>query len=65
MLEISGFDVLLSQQTIEVLARMKWMFLLTPVLIWMLSLLLVCLYPLNRSKLVDIRHELEQRRGKL
>lgn len=65
MLQISGFNVALSRQPPEVLARMKGMFLFIPVGIWMISLLLILFYPLTRQKLADIRVELEDRRGKL
>jgi GPH family glycoside/pentoside/hexuronide:cation symporter len=65
ILEISGFDVLLIEQPVEVLARMKWIFLLLPVVIWMLSLALVIRYPLTRQRLSAIRSMLEERRGKL
>lgn len=65
MLQLSGFDVLLSQQTPEVLNRMKWIFLVAPVLIWGFSLLLIVFYPLTRKKLTTIRTELEDRRGEL
>ncbi|WP_309385887.1 MFS transporter [Cerasicoccus frondis] len=65
MLEISGFDVMLESQPIEVLERMKWLFLFVPVIIWFFSLVLILFYPLNREKLSDIRVMLEDRRGKL
>ncbi len=65
MLEVSGFDVLLAQQPMDVLLRMKWMFILTPVVIWMIALGLILLYPLTRHHLEDIRGQLEDRRGKI
>ncbi len=65
MLEFSGFDVMLAQQPPEVLERMKWLFLVTPILIWGFSLLLILKYPLTRGKVFDIRTLLEDRRGKL
>ncbi len=64
-LEMSGFDVALQHQPHAVLMRMKWIFLVLPVAIWVFSLLLVLFYPLNRGKLVDIRARLETRRGAL
>ncbi|WP_309383045.1 MFS transporter [Cerasicoccus frondis] len=65
VLEITGFDVALAQQPTEVLMRMKWIFLLLPVAIWIFSVILILKYPLSRERLLDIRTLLENRRGKL
>ncbi len=65
MLNVTGFDVLLSEQSPEVLLRMKWVFLLIPVVIWIFSLALVLFYPLNRQRLAEIRTLLEDRRGRI
>jgi GPH family glycoside/pentoside/hexuronide:cation symporter len=65
MLELSGFDVMLEKQSVQTLMRMKWMFIVTPVVIWAFSLALILYYPLTRQKLADIRNFLETRRGKL
>ena len=65
VLELSGFDSMITEQPPEVLARMKWIFLLLPVVIWVFSLLLVLYYPLNRDRLSRIRTLLEKRRGAL
>ncbi len=65
MLELSGFDVAFQNQPPEVLTYMKWMFIVTPIIIWSSSLLMIDFYPLTRQKLEDIRQLLETRRGKL
>lgn len=65
ILQISGFDVFLSRQPEEVLMRMKGLFILIPIVFWMISLLLILFYPLTRRRLKSIRAELEVRRGVL
>ncbi len=65
MLQLTGFEVSSGDQPAEVLSRMKWMFVVTPVVIWSVSLVLVLYYPLTREKLCDIRERLEARRGRL
>ncbi len=64
-LQLTGFDVGLDHQTPEVLARMKWTYILLPVAIWCTGLCFILLYPLNRKGMAEIRRQLEARRGKL
>ncbi|MDP0496416.1 MAG: MFS transporter [Verrucomicrobiota bacterium JB024] len=64
-LTLTGFDVGVAEQPPEVLARMKWTFIVLPVVVWSLGLAFMMLYPLNRKGMAAIRGQLEVRRGKL
>ena len=64
-LELSGFDVHNDVQSVEVLTRMKFIYVLMPAIIWCCAFVFIYFYPLNRKRMADIRSELELRRGKL
>ncbi|MEO8614701.1 MAG: MFS transporter [Luteolibacter sp.] len=65
VLQLSGFQAKLSQQPPDVLLRMLWLYLVLPVVIWMVALLSVWFYPLTRSRCKEIRAVLEARRGEV
>lgn len=63
LLELTGFDVAVGKQPPEVLARMYWIFLLLPIVIWVFAIGCLARYPLTRKRMAEIRGELELRRG--
>ncbi len=63
VLQSSGFNALLGEQTPDVLFRMKWIYILLPIVLWSSTLLFIWLYPLTRDRMKDIRTALEARRG--
>lgn len=66
VLQITGFNVKLQEaQPPEVLHRMVLLFVILPVAIWSVCLIFLWHYPLNRSRMAEIRRGLEERRGKL
>ena len=65
VLDLSGFNVKNDHQNDLVLSKMFWMYVGIPIVIWGVALVLVYLYPLNRSKMGVIRQQLEARRGSL
>ncbi len=65
VLHISGFDAKIGSQPPEVISRMFSLYLSLPVLIWGLAILIAAFYPLNRTRMAEIRATLEARRGKL
>ncbi len=65
VLSWSGFDVARIEQPAEVLGRMKMLYLCLPIVIWSVSVFFLWKYPLNRSRMADIRTDLEARRGKI
>jgi len=64
-LQFAGLNVDEQIQSTDVLMRMKWTFLILPVLIWSFSLIFVYVYPLTRTRMTEIRQLLEERRGKV
>lgn len=67
VLSWTGFDVVKfgAQQPAEVLDRMLAVYIFLPMAFWIVALVLLARYPLNREKLAQIRLELEARRGAL
>jgi GPH family glycoside/pentoside/hexuronide:cation symporter len=63
VLQMSGFDALLGEQSPEVLTRMKWLYICLPLVLWSFTLLFIWRYPLDRGRMKSIRNELEARRG--
>jgi len=60
---LSGFDVKLAAQPAEVLMRMKAVFIICPILLWVCALLVLRSFVLTRGRMRSIRDELEIRRG--
>lgn len=65
VLQLSGFQSKLPQQPSDVLHRMFLIFLILPVVIWVVALVSVWFYPLTRARCNEIRAALEARRGAL
>lgn len=65
VLEFSGFDASIGAQPPEVVSRMFMLYLSLPVVIWGIAILFALKYPLNRTRMAEIRATLETRRGKL
>ena len=65
VLQISAFDPKLAIQPGSVLNRMFLIYLMLPVFIWALAMLSAWFYPLSRARSLQIRAELEARRGVL
>jgi GPH family glycoside/pentoside/hexuronide:cation symporter len=63
VLQVSGFDVKAPTQPDEVLNRMFLMYLIIPVVIWLIAALSLWVYPLTRARCAEIRELLENRRG--
>jgi GPH family glycoside/pentoside/hexuronide:cation symporter len=65
VLDLSGFDVKNPHQSSDVLSSMFAMYIIIPLVVWTITLLLACYYPLSREKMNVIRQDLESRRGQL
>ncbi|MDQ8195338.1 MFS transporter [Coraliomargarita sp. SDUM461004] len=65
ILQSTGFDANLDAQSAEALFRMKWVYILLPLVLWSLSLYFIIRYPLKRDRMGEIRSELEMRRGQV
>jgi GPH family glycoside/pentoside/hexuronide:cation symporter len=63
ILDVSGFDVRLSQQSDETLFRMRLLFVVFPIVMAAGMLWLLKSYPLTEKRVLEIRAELERRRG--
>lgn len=63
VLQFSGFDASLPQQTESAVQRMFTIYLILPVVMWLIAFLSVWFYPLSREQAQKIRAELEERRG--
>ncbi|MGE9293617.1 MAG: MFS transporter [Puniceicoccales bacterium] len=64
VLDLSGFDSALGGgQPDDVLFRMKWLYIILPLVLWSCTLYFIWRYPLDRQKMKNIRDELETRRG--
>lgn len=63
VLEISGYDASLPQQTETAVSRMFLIYLILPAAIWALGFVSILFYPLTRTRADEIRQELESRRG--
>lgn len=63
VLEFSGFTVKIPHQPPDVLHRMVLIYLFLPILLWSIALVLACWYPLNRRRMLEVRAQLEARRG--
>lgn len=65
VLQMSGFQAKLPQQPADVLNRMFLVYLILPVVIWLVALLSIWFYPLTRARCAEIRTLLETRRGSI
>lgn len=63
LLDLTGFDVHKPSQSMQVLASMKALFVLVPIVFWSVALILVFRFPLTREVMKKIRETLERRRG--
>lgn len=63
VLQLSGFNAALGGQPPEVLLRMKWIYIILPLILWGCTLFFIWRYPLDRERLKTIRGQLESRRG--
>ena len=63
LLEISGFSAKIPVQPPAVLHRMFALYLAIPIVIWIVAIVIACLYPLSRGRMGEIRAQLEARRG--
>lgn len=54
-----------ANQAPEVLRLMLWLFISVPAFFWIIAVIMIYFYPLNRAKMAVIRGELETRRGKV
>ncbi len=63
VLDLSGFTSKTTHQLPGVLHQMLWMYLLLPIGIWAIAIVIAGYYPLSRSRMAEIRGELEARRG--
>ena len=64
VLSISGFDAKRTgEQPPEVLATMLLLFVALPLIIWACGMAFIMMYPLSRSRMAEIRSQLETRRG--
>jgi GPH family glycoside/pentoside/hexuronide:cation symporter len=64
-LSLSGFSATVTEQSPEVLHRMKMLYLALPFSLWAITLIFIHFYPLSRQRMAAIRSELEARRGKV
>lgn len=65
VLQITGFDARIQAQQPEVLQRMLLIFVILPLLLWPITLMFLWWYPLTRTRMAEIRRQLEVRRGKI
>lgn len=65
LLSRSGFDADAAQQTPAVLKSIKFIYVGFPLLGYSVALMLAWRYPLSRLRMLEIRTELEQRRGQM
>ncbi len=65
VLQLSGFQAKLAEQPPEVLQRMFMLSLVLPIIIWSVAMVVTRLYPLTRQSAIEIRAELETRRGRI
>jgi glycoside/pentoside/hexuronide:cation symporter, GPH family len=66
LVQMTGFQASVGEiQSHEVLMRMKWLYILLPVVLWSCSLLFIGFYTLSRKRMAEIRTALEARRGEL
>jgi len=65
LIQLSGFNVAAPEQPMEVLLRMKGIYVCLPLLMWSGAIVFIWKYPLNRQRMAEIRAELELRRGKM
>jgi GPH family glycoside/pentoside/hexuronide:cation symporter len=63
VLQWSGFRAALGAQPVEILMRMKWLYIVLPIVLWSFTLLFIWRYSLDRKRMAAIRKQLEDRRG--
>ena len=63
LLELTGFDAKLPAQSAEAILGIRALFVGIPVVALLIALVLVRLYPLSTQRMLDIRRDLEERRG--
>lgn len=64
-LQLSGFNVKNAAQSPEILERLKMVFVFLPLAFWGLAVVLILFYTLSRSRMAEIRENLEEMRGKI
>ena len=65
VIQMTGFDAGLGGQDPVTLERLRWLFIILPLLFWGFTIIFITRYPLTRSRLAEIREELEARRGEV
>ena len=65
VLSVSGFSSGIEIQPPEVLSKMFNIYLVLPVIFWLLALVCILAYPLSRARMGVLRTELEAMRGKV
>ncbi|MFA7343103.1 MAG: MFS transporter [Terrimicrobiaceae bacterium] len=65
MIQWSGFSATAAEQPMNVLLRMKWIYVCMPILMWSGAIFFIWKYPLDRKRMAEIRADLELRRGKM
>jgi glycoside/pentoside/hexuronide:cation symporter, GPH family len=63
VLNLTGFDVHADKQPHQVLMNMKLSYVVVPIVMWLIALLLLRYYPLDRRRMDEVRVLLERRRG--
>lgn len=63
ILEWTGFDSKLGIQPEAVLNKMLFLYIALPAIFWIIAVVLISIYPLNRKAMSEIRSDLEARRG--
>ncbi|MDD3277213.1 MAG: MFS transporter, partial [Kiritimatiellales bacterium] len=63
VLQSSGYDAALPQQTDVTIQKMFVLYLILPVVMWSIAFISVWFYPLGRDRANELRKELEERRG--
>jgi GPH family glycoside/pentoside/hexuronide:cation symporter len=63
VLQWSGFNAALGAQPLNILLRMKWLYIVLPIVLWSFTLLFIWRYSLDRKRMAAIRSQLEARRG--
>ena len=65
VLNLTGFNVHADKQPHQVLMNMKYCYIVLPIIMWLLALVMIRFYPLDRRRMKQVRDELELRRGEI
>ncbi len=63
VIQATGFNVKVNPTDPVVISRLFHVHIILPVIFWLIALVFVLFYPLNRGRMAAIRSELESRRG--